>query len=99
MSRDEVTILRGFLSLLAMPIVVMFMLCVELPFLVARKIWRWYRLPQHRRDAINANEQVAWDHSWEGVETLVRAELIAHGLPDTPANRAKLNSRRIRRRR
>jgi hypothetical protein len=92
-------ILRNLLLLCAGPLVLMYWLLVLTPLLVVRKIWRWYRLPQHRRDAINANERVAWDHNWDAVDTLVRAELIAHGLPDTPANRAKLNSRKIRRRR
>jgi hypothetical protein len=96
MSREN---LRNWCSLLTGPIVLMYWLCVLTPFLVVRKIWRWYRLPQHKRDAINANKAVAWQHNWDGVEALVRAELIAHGLPDTPANRAKLNSGKTRRRR
>jgi hypothetical protein len=99
MNKDDATILRGCLSLVAMPFWLLFTVYLHLPFLIARRIWRWYRLPQHKRDAINANEQVAWDHNWEGVDALVRAELIAHGLPDTPANRAKLSSGKIRRRR
>jgi|GEM_PF-4650175 len=99
MKDDDKIILCGCLSLVTGPLVLMYWLTVLAPLLVLRKIWRWYRLPQHKRDAINANEQVAWDHNWDAVDTLVRAELIAHGLPDTPANRAKLNSRKIRRRR
>lgn len=96
MSRED---LRNWCSLLSAPIVLMYWTCVLAPLLVLRKIWRWYRLPQHKRDAINANERVAWEHSWDGVEAIIKAELLMHGLPDTPANRAKLNSRKIRRRR
>lgn len=99
MSKDDRIILRGCLSLVAMPFWVFFTFCFHLPFLVARRIWRWYQLPQHKRDAINANERVAWEHSWDGVEAIVKAELLMHGLPDTPANRARLNSHKIRRRR
>lgn len=96
---DDLKIVFGFLgSLLWGVCQMMFAGLVLVPFLVARKIWRWQRLPQAKRDAINANERVAIDHGWNQVELLVQAELIAHGLPDTPANRARLNAGKVRRR-
>lgn len=88
---------RGWLSLMTMPLWILFAFGLYVPFLVARKIWRWYRLPQHRRDAINANQRVAIEHGWDRVETLVQAELAAHQLLDTPENRVRLNSSRARR--
>jgi len=98
MSTEETTILRGCLSLVLMPFWLLFTFYVHVPFLIARKIWRWYRLPLEQRLAIRAKEREQFERSWEEVEAIIRAELIAHGLPDTPANRARLNSTRAWRR-
>lgn len=84
--------LRILLSFLAMPLWVVVMFWAGIPFLVLRRIYRWYRLPQVQRDAINANRAIAHRYGWQQVETVIKAELLAHGLPDTPANRARLNS-------
>jgi hypothetical protein len=71
---------------------------VVIPFYVARSLFRWWRLPQWKRDAINRESRLATEHGWEQVENVIRAELMAHGLRDTPENRVKLNSTRSRRR-
>jgi hypothetical protein len=71
---------------------------VLLPFYLARRLLRWYRLPQWKRDAINRESRLATEHGWQQVENLIRTELIIHKLADTPENRVKLNSTRSRRR-
>lgn len=98
MSAKETTILRGCLSLVTMPFWLLFTFYVHVPFLVARKIWRWYRLPLDQRLAVRAKEREQFERRWAEVETITTAELIAHGLPNTPANRARLNSSEAMRR-
>ena len=98
-NQEEITIWRGLLSLLVSPFLLLFMFGVELPFLVARKIWRWYRLPLEQRLAIRAKERKEFEQKWEEIEAITKTELLMHGLPDTPANRAILNSGKARRRR
>jgi hypothetical protein len=94
---DDLKIVVGFFGGLTwMFCQVMFAALVYVPFLVTRKIWRWYRLPQRKRDAINANQRVAIEYGWHQVETLIQAELLAHGLTDTPEHRARLKSTRLR---
>jgi hypothetical protein len=73
-------------------------LLVQLPFYVVRHVMRWYRLPRWKRDAINTESRLATEYGWQQVEALIRAELAMHNLQDTPENRVKLNSTRIRRR-
>lgn len=98
MDTKNIDILRNWLSLLTFPVVALYWIGVLAPLLVVRKIWRWYRLPLEQRLAIRAKEREQFERRWEEVEVILKAELIAHGLPDTPANRARLNSARAWRR-
>jgi len=99
MTDDNRVILRGCLQLLAMPFMVLWAALVWVPFLVLRKVVRWYRLPQHERDAINAESRRKLEADWEQVEQVIQAELRAHRLMDTPENRVRINSTMQKRRR
>jgi hypothetical protein len=71
---------------------------VQLPFNVARHLVRWYQLPLWKRNSINERTRCRKEFTYEQVEAAIRAELIAHGLMDTPANRTRINSAMQRRR-
>jgi hypothetical protein len=92
MTEDDRVILRGCLQLLAFPFFLMWGALVLLPFLVLRKVVRWYRLPQHERDAINARERAKRLRDYEQLEAIIQAELRAHRLMDTPENRVRIKS-------
>ena len=99
MTDDDRVILRGCLQLLALPFVILWTGLVWVPFLVLRKVVRWYRLPLHQREAINAESRRKLEADWDRVEQIIQAELRAHRLMDTPENRVRINSTMQRRRR
>lgn len=86
-----------WLQWLAAPLVITTAALILPPYWIARELWRWYRRPRAERDAITAQEHAARNGDWERVQTAIRAELLAHGLPDTPENRARLAGRYWRR--
>lgn len=99
MTDDNRVILRGWLLLLAFPFICLWTAMVRIPLLVLRKVVRWYRLPQHQRDAINVESRRKREADWEQVEQVIQAELRAHRLMDTPENRVRINSTMQKRRR
>jgi hypothetical protein len=99
MTDDARRILRGWLLLLALPFLFLWAALVWIPFLVLRKVVRWYRLPQHERDAINARSRRKLEADWEHVEQVIQDELRGHRLIDTPENRVRINSTMQKRRR
>jgi len=98
MTNDARRILRGWLLLLAFPFIALWTAMVWIPFQMLRKVVRWYRLPQHKRDAINVESRRKLKADWEQVEQVIKAELRAHRLMDTPENRVRINSAMQKRR-
>jgi hypothetical protein len=99
MTDDNRAILRGCLQLLAMPFMIWWAALVWIPFLVIRKVVRWYQLPRHQREAINAESRRRREAGWEQVESCMQRQLRAHGLMDMPENRVRINSTMQKRRR
>lgn len=85
------------LQWLAAPVVITAALLVWPPYRVAVSLWRWYRRPRAERDAITAQERQQRSRGRDVVELAIRAELLAHGLPDTVENRTRLSGRYWRR--
>ena len=99
MTDDARRILRGWLLLLGFPFIGLWTAMVWIPFLLLRKVVRWYRLPQHERDVINTESRRKLEADWVQVERVIQAELRAHRLMDTPENRVRINSTMQKRRR
>lgn len=88
MTRTEIL---WILHLFTIPFQVLFAGFVVVPFLILRNAWRWYRTPLHIRQRKQAAEQRRSAAAWVAIEHATRAELLAHGLMDTPENRVRLH--------
>lgn len=95
---DKHSTLKGLLLLLALPAIAAWCFLVYVPFCIVRHVFRWYQMPQWKRDSINARSRAEKEHAYEQVEAAIRAELLAHRLMDTPQNRTRINSTMQRRR-
>lgn len=88
---DQDSTLVGCLLMLALPFIALWCFLVIVPYSVARHLIRWYQLPRWKRESINARARAEVGYTYEKVDAAIRAELLAHGLMDTPANRGRIN--------
>lgn len=84
------------LELAAFPFVAVVAAFVVVPCWVATSWWRWHRAGAKVHDRVTRQRRDQAVAAWQAIDAATRAELLAHGLMDTPENRARLRSSRRR---
>lgn len=79
-----------------MPCVAVFAGFVLVPYWAASSWWRWHRAGAKVHDRVARQRRDQAVAAWQAIDAATRAELLAHGLMDTPENRARLRSSRRR---
>lgn len=60
------------------------------PALLLIELWRWLRLGPKGRAQAKAQRQAKIEARSRRFDAVVKAHLVAHGLPDNPENRARV---------
>jgi hypothetical protein len=89
MTRSEIF---WILHIFTIPFQALYAAMVLVPLMIIGNVWRWYRTPVSVRRRKEAAEQRRSAAAWDAIEQATRAELLAHGLIDTPENRVRLRS-------
>lgn len=85
---------RALLSLLSMPVVILATAFFYLPVLLVWRALRAAMQPENEKLRRRTEQAAKRNAQHMRIEAAIRAELIAHRLPDTLENRARLGALR-----